>query len=400
PRRLRGARGAGILGCMKSVCMTRLPALARGLPAFLVLAGAAALRPAALAVVEYPLPRAGAFPHDPAVARDGTVWYTDQANSYIGRLDPETGKVSDYPTPTAASGPHGIVVAPDGGVWYTANFAGRLGRLDPATGAIREYPLPAASPPRTARCARSGCPTRGRARGAWWWTRAGSCGTRTMRATGWAGSTPRPARCASFPVPAAPVAGRMASRWAATAACGTTSREPTRSWRSTPPPSGPKRCRSPREWRWCATWPWTRHGRGCGSRSRGPGGSARSSSAGGGRRYPILRPSSSLAAVSGARYDCGKGSPRRSRGPAVPASRFRARARRRAARRAAPPRRALGRPPARQSPPQLLEPAQGPPRVPACRAGASQPGGEGGVHAPDRPSPRLAGARGGSHRAA
>src|SRR5581483_11574223 len=119
--------------------------LARGLPAFLVLAGAAALRPAALAVVEYPLPRAGAFPHDPAVARDGTVWYTDQANSYIGRLDPETGKVSDYPTPTAASGPHGIVVAPDGGVWYTANFAGRLGRLDPATGAIREYPLPAAA---------------------------------------------------------------------------------------------------------------------------------------------------------------------------------------------------------------------------------------------------------------
>src|SRR6058998_4097011 len=67
-------------------------------------------------VVEYPLPRPRAFPHDPAVGRDGIVWYTDQANSYIGRLDPETGKVTDYPTPTAVSGPHGIIVAPDGAV--------------------------------------------------------------------------------------------------------------------------------------------------------------------------------------------------------------------------------------------------------------------------------------------
>src|SRR6266446_7804943 len=95
-----------------------------------------------LVVIEYQLPRSGAFPHDPAVGGDGIVWYTDQANSYIGRLDPATGKVTDYPTPTPTSGPHGIVVAPDGGVWYTANFTARLGRLDPATGAIKEFPLP------------------------------------------------------------------------------------------------------------------------------------------------------------------------------------------------------------------------------------------------------------------
>src|SRR5439155_123079 len=93
-------------------------------------------------ITEYPLPRPKAFPHDPAVGADGIVWYTDQANSYIGRLDPATGKVTDYATPTPSSGPHGIVVAPDGGVWYTGNFTARLGRLDPATGAIKEYPLP------------------------------------------------------------------------------------------------------------------------------------------------------------------------------------------------------------------------------------------------------------------
>ena len=102
------------------------------------LIGAAA---APLAVVEYQIPRPQAFPHDPAVGPNGIVWYTDQQNSYIGRLDPATGKITDYATPTPASGPHGIIVAPDGGVWYTANRIGKIGRLDPRTGQIREYEL-------------------------------------------------------------------------------------------------------------------------------------------------------------------------------------------------------------------------------------------------------------------
>jgi virginiamycin B lyase len=96
-----------------------------------------------LAVVEYQIPRDRAFPHDPAVGADGIVWYTDQSNSFIGRLDPATGKITDYPTPTPGSGPHGIVVAPDGGVWYTAQGISKLGRLNPRTGRIEEFALPA-----------------------------------------------------------------------------------------------------------------------------------------------------------------------------------------------------------------------------------------------------------------
>ncbi len=110
---------------------------------FVPVAACIAAAASPLAVVEYQLPRDKAFPHDPAVGRDGMVWYTDQQNSYIGRLDPATGKVTDYATPTAASAPHGIVIAPDGGVWYTAQRVGKLGRLDPATGQIKEYALPA-----------------------------------------------------------------------------------------------------------------------------------------------------------------------------------------------------------------------------------------------------------------
>jgi virginiamycin B lyase len=93
-------------------------------------------------VVEYVIPRPGNFPHDPAVAADGSVWYTDQRNSYIGHLDPATGKIVDYPTPTPGSGPHGLTVGPDGSVWYTGQGAGVIGRVDPRNGHITEFALP------------------------------------------------------------------------------------------------------------------------------------------------------------------------------------------------------------------------------------------------------------------
>src|SRR5688572_7291309 len=78
--------------------------------------GPAATAPA---ITEFMIPRAGAFPHDPALAPNGIVWYTDQVNSFIGRLDPVTGAITDISTPTSNSGPHGIDVAADGMVYYT-----------------------------------------------------------------------------------------------------------------------------------------------------------------------------------------------------------------------------------------------------------------------------------------
>src|SRR6476646_8339988 len=110
-------------------------------------AAAAALSLASFAtapsITEYQIPRDKAFPHDPAVGPDGIVWYTDQNNSFIGRLDPAAGTITDVPTPTPESGPHGIVVAPDGMVWYTAQRSGLIGRVDPHSMQITEFKLPA-----------------------------------------------------------------------------------------------------------------------------------------------------------------------------------------------------------------------------------------------------------------
>ena len=84
----------------------------------------------------------GTFPHDPAVAPDGALWYTGMQSNTIGMVDPKTGKIREYKIPTPDSGPHGLVADAGGNIWFTANFKGYIGRLDPKTGVFREYPMP------------------------------------------------------------------------------------------------------------------------------------------------------------------------------------------------------------------------------------------------------------------
>ena len=82
------------------------------------------------------------FPHDPAVAPDGSIWYTGQTSNTLGRLNPETASVTEYSLPTPASGPHGLVADAAGNIWYTGNAARHVGQLDPTTGEVREYVMP------------------------------------------------------------------------------------------------------------------------------------------------------------------------------------------------------------------------------------------------------------------
>src|SRR5258708_30760524 len=116
--------------------MGRWPFIRTAIPVVL----AAAFTAPAPTVVEYKIPRTGAFPHDPAVGPDGVVWYTDQATSRIGRLDPATGQFSDFKTPTEQSGPHRIIVAPDGGVRLTENAKRKILRPCPSSNSIHVYP--------------------------------------------------------------------------------------------------------------------------------------------------------------------------------------------------------------------------------------------------------------------
>lgn len=100
-------------------------ALAAGQPA------QPAASPVDVAFQEWPTPTSQSFPHDPAVAPDGSAWYTGMRANLLGRLDPATGKIREYKLPTENTGPHGIVADREGNIWYTGNYSGLIGKLDP-----------------------------------------------------------------------------------------------------------------------------------------------------------------------------------------------------------------------------------------------------------------------------
>lgn len=107
--------------------------------------------PEAVQIEEWTVPTPLSLPHDPAVAPDGSLWYTGMYANKIGRLDPKTGVIKEYPLKTDDSGPHGLVADKDGFIWFTANYKGYIGKLNPANGEITEFrmPDPAARDPHT-----------------------------------------------------------------------------------------------------------------------------------------------------------------------------------------------------------------------------------------------------------
>src|SRR5215471_3030095 len=96
---------------------------------------------AKVSIREFDVPTPNSRPHDPAVAPDGSLWYTGQAANKLGRLDPATGRFKEFALKTPGSGPHGLVADDKGNIWFTAISKGYIGRLIPATGEIIEYRL-------------------------------------------------------------------------------------------------------------------------------------------------------------------------------------------------------------------------------------------------------------------
>lgn len=103
------------------------------------LAGSATVGTLNLQIKEYDVPTPKSRPHDPAVAPDGSLWYTGQGANKVGRLDPKTWEFKEYPLKTANSGAHGLVADKDGNIWFTAIAGGYIGKLSPKTGEIAEY---------------------------------------------------------------------------------------------------------------------------------------------------------------------------------------------------------------------------------------------------------------------
>jgi virginiamycin B lyase len=116
-----------------SLCKSSLLALLAATAAF------AAVGTLNVQIKEYEVPTPKSRPHDPALAPDGSLWYTGQGANKLGRLDPKTGEFKEYPLKTPNSGPHGLVADKNGNIWFTAISGGYVGKLDPKTGEIAEY---------------------------------------------------------------------------------------------------------------------------------------------------------------------------------------------------------------------------------------------------------------------
>jgi streptogramin lyase len=55
-------------------------------------------------ITEYDLPNRLIQPHDVMLDREGTVWYSDFGQMFLGKMDPKTGKVTQYPIPEVKEG--------------------------------------------------------------------------------------------------------------------------------------------------------------------------------------------------------------------------------------------------------------------------------------------------------
>src|SRR6202171_4074977 len=93
-------------------------------------------------IKEWDVPTKGAHPHDPALAPDGSMWFTEQLQNKLGRLDPASGAFKEYVLKIEDSGPHGLVADSNGNIWFTGNAQGYIGKLDPKSGNVTAYKMP------------------------------------------------------------------------------------------------------------------------------------------------------------------------------------------------------------------------------------------------------------------
>jgi virginiamycin B lyase len=96
-------------------------------------------------VTEYDMVRPTTEPHDILVDSEGSVWYSDFGEMFIGKFDPKTLKLTEYPIQKfkdkAPTGLLSIEFDHAGKIWFDTMYQGSLGCLDPKTGEIAYYPL-------------------------------------------------------------------------------------------------------------------------------------------------------------------------------------------------------------------------------------------------------------------
>jgi streptogramin lyase len=97
-------------------------------------------------ITEYDLPDRLIQPHDVALDRDGTVWYSDFGQMFLGKMDPKTGKVTQYPIPEVKKGyPVGTLNLEfdrDDNPWVGVMYQSAIAKFDKKTETFQTWSTP------------------------------------------------------------------------------------------------------------------------------------------------------------------------------------------------------------------------------------------------------------------
>ena len=101
-------------------------------------------------ITEYDLPRPDAEPHEAVSDKDGMVWYSDEAEGILGRLDPKTGKTKEWQNPSTRpgfpGGFHDLELDRDGNPWAGRHEYNGVAMFDKKTEKFTNYTIPNVSP--------------------------------------------------------------------------------------------------------------------------------------------------------------------------------------------------------------------------------------------------------------
>ncbi len=97
-------------------------------------------------ITEYDLPRKTIEPHDVVVDAQGTVWYSNFAEEFLGKLDQRTGQATELPLPEFKKGyPTGsldIEFDKAGNIWLGMMYQAGVAKFDPKTEKFQFYQVP------------------------------------------------------------------------------------------------------------------------------------------------------------------------------------------------------------------------------------------------------------------
>jgi len=97
-------------------------------------------------ITEYDLPNQYIQPHDVILDQNGTVWYSDFGQQFLGKMDAKTGKVTQYPIPVLkpgySTGTLDLEADKNGSIWVGVMYQANIAKFDPKTEKFQQWSVP------------------------------------------------------------------------------------------------------------------------------------------------------------------------------------------------------------------------------------------------------------------